>query len=260
MIKLENVSFKYKEGNYGLKNINLEFHKGEITIIIGVNGSGKSSLLFSMARLYKYNGLITIDGVDIKKISNIDLRKKIGIVFQNPNNQLIFNKVYDDLKFTLENLQEKDIDCKIKESLKIVDMSDYIDANPYNLSMGQKQRINLAGILSTNKDFILLDEVTSMIDNGGKREIYKIINKLKNKNKGIIMTTNLTDELIYADKIIVLNKYHEIEGVYTKEEIFNNLKYLSDFYIPLKFKLINKIGYDNLKDLSDEEILNYVNR
>lgn len=259
MIKLEHVYYRYKEGNYALSDINLEFKKGEISFIIGSNGSGKSSLLSSIAGLNKYDGLITLDNKNIKKFNNKELRKKIGIVFQNPNTQMIFNNVYDDMKFTLNNLDEDNIDEKIKKSLKLVGMSDFINANPYNLSMGQKQKINLAGILGTDKEFLLLDEVTSMIDNSGKNEIYQIIKKLKKLNKGIIMTTNLTDELIYADKIIILNKYHQVDGVYTKEEIFKHLEYLNDFYVPLKFKIINKIGYEHFKDLSDEEFLNYVN-
>ena len=259
MIKLVDVNYKYKEGNTGLKNINLEFHKGEISVIIGSNGSGKSTLLSCIAGLNKYHGLITLDNIDIKKIKNIELRKKIGIVFQNPNNQIVFNRVYDDLKFTLNNLGEEDVDNKINKALKLVSMNEFQDANPYNLSMGQKQRINLAGVLTTDKDFLLLDEVTSMIDNNGKQAIYNIILDLKRKNKGIIMSTNQIDELALADKIILLNSNHQVSGIYTKEEIFTNLEILKDFEIPLKFKLINKIGYNNLKDLSDKEIIKHVN-
>lgn len=259
MIKLVDVNYKYKEGNTGLKNINLEFHKGEISVIIGSNGSGKSTLLSCIAGLNKYHGLITLDNIDIKKIKNIELRKKIGIVFQNPNNQIVFNRVYDDLKFTLNNLGEEDVDNKINKALKLVSMNEFQDANPYNLSMGQKQRINLAGVLTTDKDFLLLDEVTSMIDNNGKQAIYNIILDLKRKNKGIIMSTNQIDELALADKIILLNSDHLVSGIYTKEEIFTNLEILKDFEIPLKFKLINKIGYNNLKDLSDKEIIKHVN-
>ena len=137
-------------------------------------------------------------------------------------------------------------------------MEEYINSNPYNLSMGQRQRVALASVLSSDKEFLLLDEVTSMIDYNGKQEIYKIINKLKKKNVGIIMTTNIIDELVYADRIIIMNDSHEVKGIYTKKEIFDNLDLLNDFYIPFKFKLINKIGYDKLKDLSDEELINYV--
>lgn len=258
MIKTKGLSYKYKEGNIGLKDINLEFSRGEIVAIIGSNGSGKSTLLSAMANLIKYNGSITLDDIEIKKIKNKEFRKKVGIVFQNPNTQIIFNTVYDDIKFTLDNLEIDDVLNRIKKSLKLVNMEEYIDSNPYNLSMGQRQRVAIASVLSSDKEFLLLDEVTSMIDYNGKQEIYKIINKLKKKNVGIIMTTNIIDELIYADRIIIMNDFHEVKGIYTKKEIFDNLDLLNDFYIPLKFKLINKIGYDKLKDLSDEELINYV--
>ena len=258
MIKLKEVSYKYKEGNIGLENINLEFKRGEITMIIGHNGSGKSTLLSCIANLCKYDGEILFEGEELRKIKNLELRKKLGIVFQNPNNQIVFNNVYEDMKFTLENLKEEDIDKKIKVALKKVGMEDFIEANPYNLSLGQKQRIILGSVLLTPKDFILLDEVTSMIDYNGKQEIYEIIQNLKKEHVGIIMTTNIIDELLYADKIIIMNKNHQVDGVYEKKDLFKNLELLKDFYIPLKFKLIQQIGYDKLKKLTDEEILKYV--
>ena len=229
-------------------------------MIIGENGSGKSTLLSCIANLSKYHGLITLDNVDIKKIKNVDFRRKVGIVFQNPNTQVVFNNVYDDIKFTLENLKEDNIDKKINDSLKIVGMGDYVKANPYNLSMGQRQRIAIASVLSSDKEFLLLDEITSMIDYNGKQEIYKLIEKLKKKNIGIIMSTNIVDELIYADKIIILSKDHEVKGIYTKKEIFNDLSLLKDFYIPFKFKVINKIGYNSIDKLRDEELLDYVSK
>ena len=260
MIKIKDLSYKYKEGNIGLKNINLEFNRGEIVIIIGSNGSGKSTLLSAIANLVKYNGSITLDDIEIKKIKNKEYRKKVGIVFQNPNTQIVFNKVYDDIKFTLDNLEIDDVDNKIKKALLQVHMEEFINSNPYNLSMGQRQRIALASALSSDKEFLLLDEVTSMIDYNGKQEIYHIISELKKQNIGIIMTTNVIDELVYADRIIIMNDNHEIKGIYTKKEIFDNLKLLNDFYIPFKFKLINKVGYKKLKTLSDEELLKYVSK
>jgi len=260
MIKLDNLNYQYKEGNIGLRNINLSFKKGEITMIIGPNGSGKSTLLSCIANLCKYKGCITLNNIDIQKIQNIDFRRKVGIVFQNPNNGIIFNKVYDDIKFTLENLKMDNIEKRIKDSLKKVGMDEFINSNPYNLSMGERQRIAFASVLATNKEYLLLDEVTSMIDYNGKQEIYELISKLKKDNIGIIMTTNIVDELIFADKVVIINNKHEIDGIYKREEIFNNLNLLKDFYIPLKFKLIHKIGYYKFNTLSDEEIMSYVNK
>ena len=260
MIKTQNLSFTFKEGNIGLKNINLSFPKGKITIIIGSNGSGKSTLLNAIANLSKYNGSITLNQEEIKKIKNNLYRQKVGMVFQNPNNQVIFNKVYDDLKFILDNLKVDDVDERIKDALQKVGMLKHLNSNPYNLSMGEKQRIALASVLLTKKDFLLLDEVTSMVDYNGKQEIYALIKKLKEDGLGIIMTTNIVDELILADQIIIMGDNHEVKGVYSKEEIFNNLNLLKDFYIPLKFKMIHQIGYHNLKELSDEELLRYVSK
>ena len=113
MIKINNLLYQYKEGNIGLKNINLEFKRGEITCIIGPNGSGKSTLLNTIANLNKYKGEILLDEQNIQKIKNIELRQKIGIVFQNPNTQIIFNKVSDDIKFTLNNLKMDNVDERI---------------------------------------------------------------------------------------------------------------------------------------------------
>ncbi len=260
MIKISNLSYKYKEGNIGLSNINLEINRGEVVMIIGTNGSGKSTLLSAIANLIKYDGSITLDDKEIRKIKNKEFRKRVGIVFQNPNIQVVFNNVYDDIKFTLENLDIDDIDKHIDDALALVNMTEYRDSNPYNLSMGQRQRIALASILSSDKEYLLLDEVTSMIDYNGKQEIYKIIEKLKKKNVGIIMTTNIIDELLYADKIVIINDNHEIKGIYKKKDIFDNLDLLKDFYIPFKFKLINKIGFNKIKDFSDKELLKYVNK
>ncbi len=260
MIKVEDLSYTFREGNQGLKDINLSFSRGEIVMIIGDNGSGKSTLLSCLANLSKYHGKISLDDVDIKKIKNKEYRKRVGIVFQNPNNQVVFNSVYDDIKFTLENLEISDIDNRINKSLELVNMKDYINSNPYNLSMGQRQRVALASVLSSDKEFLLLDEVTSMIDYNGKQEIYKLITKLKKDNIGIIMTTNIVDELVYADRIIIMNINHEISGIYEKKDIFNNLDLLKDFNIPFKFRVINKIGYNKLKDLSDKELIKYVSK
>lgn len=260
MFQISDLTYQYKEGNIGLSKINLSIQKGEITMIIGSNGSGKSTLLSSLANLCKYHGVITLDGEDIRKMKNLDYRKRVGIVFQNPNNQVIFNQVYDDIKFTLENLKIDDIDNRIKKTLKLVGMSKHIKSNPYNLSMGERQRVALASVLATDKEFLLFDEITSMVDYNGKQEIYKLIAKLKNQGIGIIMTTNIVDELIYADKIVIINDDHEVKGVYQKEEIFNNLSLLKDFYIPFKFRVIEKIGYANIKSFDDEDLISYVHK
>lgn len=260
MIKLDKVSYKYPSGNLALNNISLLINEGEITIIIGKNGSGKSTLLSTIANIYKYKGDIYLDDVNIKKISNIDFRKQIGIVFQDPNNQIIFPSVYDNLAFVLQNLNFDNKEERIKKALELVSMSEFINADPYHLSLGQKQRIALASVLVTNPKYLLLDEITSMIDYQGKKDIYELITKLKQDGIGIILGTNILEELIYADKIIILDK--EIKEILTRKELFDKIDLLPEygFCIPFNLKVINKLKKKiDLNNIKEDNLLEYVN-
>ena len=241
MIKIENLSIGY-ETNI-LENINLEIDKNKITFIIGKNGSGKSTLGNTISGIKKFKeGNILLDNINLKKEKNLKkIRTKIGMVFQNPSNQILFTKVYDDIKFTLENIKtpKNEIDNIIKESLDKVEMLDFINSNPYNLSGGEKQRIAIASILALKPDYIVFDEATSMLDINGKEDIYKLLNKLKKEGIGIIFITNIMDELIYADEIIILND--KKANKYTKKELFDNLDILkdNDLDIPFTLKIID---------------------
>ena len=259
MIKLLDVSFKYKNGPLAIKNVNLEIKKGEIVMLIGQNGSGKSTLLALIAKLYKYKGEIFLGKENIRKVKNREFRKKIGIVFQNPNMQMVFSSVYENFKFVINNLGLNYDDDYIKETLKIVGMEDYMYHNPYNLSLGQKERIAIALVLLTNPQYILLDEVTSMIDSEGKEIIYNLIKNLKNKGIGIIMSTNILEELVYADRIVILNQ--EIKEIISKKELLKNIEILTkyNFKIPLNLKIINKLANKiNLDNINDKDILEYI--
>jgi len=255
MIKLDGVSFGYD--NVILDNINLEINSNEITFIIGKNGSGKSTLAHLISGLKRLNkGTLTIDEEVINKKTNIkSFREKVGIVFQNPDNQIIFNRVYDDIKFTLENMNmPKDkIDDIIKSSLKEVGMEEFINSNPYNLSGGEKQRVAIASILALNPQYIIFDEATSMLDIEGKKAIYSLIKKLKAKGIGVIFITNIMDELIYADKIIVLD--NKKLYTYDKKELFNSINILKshNLDIPFNLKIIDKFKIKNVS--SEEDIL-----
>jgi len=192
----------------------------------------------------------------INKKTNIkSFREKVGIVFQNPDNQIIFNRVYDDIKFTLENMNmPKDkIDDIIKSSLKEVGMEEFINSNPYNLSGGEKQRVAIASILALNPQYIIFDEATSMLDIEGKKAIYSLIKKLKAKGIGVIFITNIMDELIYADKIIVLD--NKKLYTYDKKELFNSINILKshNLDIPFNLKIIDKFKIKNVS--SEEDIL-----
>lgn len=255
MITLSNLNFSYQTNKKILNNINLEINKGEITFIIGQNGSGKSTLCSLIANILDGNGEIKIDNQDIKKMKNIDLRKKIGIVFQNPNNQVIFDKVIDDLNFVLDNLNIKNKELNIDKSLNLMGITNLKNENPYNMSLGQKQKIAIATILATNPDYLVFDEVTSMIDYKGKKDIYKLLLELKKENKGILFSTNIMEELIYADKIVILkdNTIYKIIDFNTLLDNLNILKEI-DLEIPFNLKVFKLLKDKKIEfDKNDEE-------
>lgn len=261
MIKLENLTCGYDTNI--LEDINLNISQNKITFIIGKNGSGKSTLGSILSGLKKdYKGKITINNQEInKKTSLKDLRKLISIVFQNPSNQILFNRVYDDIKFTLENINTPahEIDKIIEYSLDKVNMLDKIEANPYNLSGGEKQRIAIASILALNPKYIVFDEATSMLDINGRKEIYKLITKLNKSNIGIIFITNILDELIYADEILIIDNKKIYK--YTKEELFNNLSILKkhNLEIPFTLQIIDSLNKKGIKVYKEEDIIKEIN-
>lgn len=256
MIRLKNITFKYDK--VILDNINLHIDKFKVTFIIGPNGSGKSTLANIISGLlFPQAGEIYLDDIELnKKANNKIVRKKIGMVFQNPSNQILFPKVYDDIKFTLENMKiSKDkIDNRIKESLKIVSMLDFIDTNPYKLSGGQKQRIAIASQLSLKPDYLIFDEATSMLDINGKKDIYNLFKSLK-KDMGIIFITNNMDELIYADDIIIIDNQKIYE--YTLSDIIkeNSILTKHKLDIPFVFRIASALNVKDINDINEESLL-----
>lgn len=251
MICLKNVNFEYKNGYKALKNINLTIGKGEVVVVIGKNGSGKSTLGNVVSGIYNYtDGEITLeDEVVNTKKGKSKLRKSIGIVFQNPDNQVIFNRVYDDMSFTLNNLEhDKELIPKtIEDSLKMVGMQDYIDRNPHELSLGQKQRIAIAGALSVNPSYMVFDEATSMLDAKGKNDIRRIIRELSKRGIGILFITNIMEEILLADKLVVIDKGN-VAKVLMKDEIIDNIEFLRDsgFEIPFLVNTISILKKNNI--------------
>lgn len=209
-IQINNVSFKYNEfSEFILKDINIKIKQGEFISIVGGNGSGKSTLTKLINGIYLLRcGDIYVDSLSIKDPNNIlPIRKKVSIVFQNPDNQIVSSIVLDDVIFGLENiLNDRDeIRNRAYNSLCRVNMIDYKDHNTSMLSGGQKQRISIAGVLAMKPRYIIFDESTSMLDPKGRKEVLEILKEL-NTDYGItvILITHFINECLLCNRVIVL--------------------------------------------------------
>ena len=211
---------------------------------------GKSTFLNLISGIYKpTKGDILIDGINTKsKKEFLDLRKKIGIVFQNPDNQILFPRVYDDVRFAIQNLKLEDEEKRISDALKKVNMYDYKDNDTYELSLGQKQRINLASILAIKPKYLVLDEPTTMIDSSEKGNVYKIIEELKREKYTIIFVTNNINEILLSDKILVMQD-KSIKYSFNKNEILENAEILenSGVRLPDVIQILLKLKENNLE-------------
>jgi len=249
MIKIQNLKFKYKEENYIIKGINLEINRGECIAIVGKNGSGKSTFAKLLAGIMKpTKGEILIDEINTRDKKNyINLRKKIGIVFQNPENQIIFNNIDDELSFALKNLKLNDIELRIEEALKKVKIDKNKIGEIDELSLGQKQKITIAGVLAVNPDYIVFDEPTTMIDSEGKEAVYKIIKTLKENGYTIIYITNNTEEIMLADKIMILDDGQIAEQI-GKQELVDKVDILKKYNlkVPTIITILEKLRANNI--------------
>lgn len=239
-IKIKNVSFAYEGDTEGtllppvLKNVSLEIDKGEFVALLGHNGSGKSTLakLINLI-LTPTEGKIYIDGTDITSDSLTEdelygIRRRIGMVFQNPDNQLVATVVEEDVAFGPENLgiEPKEIRKRVDEALETVKMSEYKKHSPHRLSGGQKQRVAIAGIIAMLPECIIFDESTAMLDPGGRREVMETVEYL-NREMGItvIHITHNMDEAVRADRVVVIND-GEIFLDGTPREVFSRVREL----------------------------------
>lgn len=243
MIEVKNLSFTYEETQkpiYTLKDVSFNVLDHEWVSIIGHNGSGKSTLAKLLSGLiFSQKGEILIDGIEVNDQNEEKYRKKIGIVFQNPDNQFVGFNVKYDIAFGLENHQierEKMIEL-IDEYTKKVGMNEYLSREPQTLSGGQKQRVAIAGILALDCDIIILDEATSMLDPSGTNEIIELIKELHTKyNKTIITITHDLNFAKLSDRIIVLRNGSIIkEG--TPDEVFKERDILLSSNLDMPFSL-----------------------
>ncbi len=235
LIEVRNVTFSFDNGEEKrdiIKNLNLNIERSSFTVILGHNGSGKSTLAKLMNGLYKpsnKDGSVLVDGIDTRKEKNeVDIRRKVGMVFQNPDNQLVASIVEDDVAFGPENLgfpPEKTRE-RVDEALKAVGMYDYRKSTPHHLSGGQKQRVAIAGIIAMRPECLILDEPTAMLDPKGRAEVMDIITRFNRENgMTIVLITHFMEEAELADKVVLLSD-GEIIRDGTPKEIFSDIKTL----------------------------------
>ena len=226
LLKAENVSFSYDKKISVIKDVSLSIEEGEYIAVVGRNGSGKSTLAKLFNGLVKADaGEIVVDGFSLNdKKSLFEVRKRVGVVFQNPDNQLIASIVEDDIAFGPENLgvPRKEIGERIEFALSAVGMEKFRKSSPTRLSGGQKQRIAIAGVLALQPKILVLDESTAMLDPQGRKEVLEVVKKLnKEQNVTVITITHYMDEVLNADRVIVLDG-GQIAMQGTPIEIFNH--------------------------------------
>ena len=237
-IQTKDLKFTYDEVEDGetrqvhevLKGVNLEIKKGEFVALLGHNGSGKSTIakMFN-AMLLPAGGRVYVEGMDTLDESLLyEIRRRVGLVLQNPDNQLVASIVEEDVAFGPENLgiAPEEIRCRVDDALKAVEMYDYRLNAPYKLSGGQKQRIAIAGIIAMQPECIVLDEPTAMLDPRGREEVLRTIHKL-NQEKGItiVLITHYMDDAVQASRVVVMdNGQILLQG--TPEEVFAHVELL----------------------------------
>ncbi len=233
IVEVNNISFEYiaEEDRFkAIDNLSLDIKEGEFLVIIGHNGSGKSTLSKNLnAILMPTEGSILIDGMDTREEDKLwDIRQTAGMVFQNPDNQIVATVVEEDVAFGPENLgiEPKEIRKRVDESLKSVGIYELRDRQPHLLSGGQKQRVAIAGIIAMKPKCIIFDEATAMLDPSGRKEVMNTIKRLnKEENISIIHITHFMEEAVDANRVIVMEKGKKVlEG--TPREVFSNVDML----------------------------------
>ena len=251
-IEFKNVVFSYEECLPVVNNLSFSIEKGKYTTLIGHNGSGKSTLAKLMLGLLPCDsGDIIIDGLKMSEENIREIRNKIGMVFQNPDNQFIGSTVEDDIAFGLENNQvaQEEMEAIIKRFADHVGMSEYLHREPEKLSGGQKQRVAIAGVLAMTPDIIIFDEATSMLDPKGKREIKQLIKDIHNENEiTVISITHDIEEVVGSDYVYVLSEGNiAMQGL--PKEVLVKSKELIDLSLDVPFAI-------KIQELFEKENIN----
>lgn len=259
MIKVDNLTFEYirrdEDGNVesinkAIDQVNLSVKKGDFVAILGANGSGKSTLAKHInAILYPTEGSIWVNGLNTSEEKNLwEIRQSAGMVFQNPDNQIIATVVEEDVGFGPENLgiPSEEIWQRVEKSLEAVGMLEFRSMSPNKLSGGQKQRVAIAGIMAMKPECIVLDEPTAMLDPNGRKEVIATVRELNQKeNVTVILITHHMDEVIYADKVFVMEHGHVVmEG--TPRQIFSRVEEIKKYRMDVP--QVTELAYELSKE------------
>ena len=256
IISAENVTFSYPaddgaEPRLTLDGVTLNIARGSFTAILGRNGSGKSTFARHMnALLLPSGGTVWVAGVDTRSESMLlDIRRTVGMVFQNPDNQIVANVVEEDVAFAPENLgcAPEEIRRRVDEALKRVGMYDYREHAPHLLSGGQKQRIAIAGVLAMEPECVVFDEPTAMLDPQGRKDVMEIIRTLKTRGATVILITHHMDEAAQADRVVVM-KQGRVAMDGTPEALFSDAEALTELglEVPDTIALLRKLNEEGL--------------
>lgn len=238
IIKIDNLYFQYPHGEdeepkLAIKGVSLEIEEGSFTAIIGQNGSGKSTIAKNLnGLLLPSKGAVYVSGMDTRDEDKIwDIRQTAGMVFQNPDNQLVSAIVEDDVAFGPENIgiDPVEIRARVDEALDAVKMGKYKRKAPHLLSGGQKQRIAIAGVVAIRPRCIIFDEPTAMLDPRGRKDIMEIIEKLHREGITVILITHFMDEAVKADRVVIMNKGEILldgtpEHVFSQDELIRSAR------------------------------------
>lgn len=263
-IEVRNLSFRYQKEDAHLTLKQVEFHvkQGEWLSIVGHNGSGKSTLVRLLNGLLEAEeGQVLINGQALSPENIWEKRQEMGIVFQNPDNQFVGATVEDDVAFALENNQvpPEEMQVRVEEALKMVNMWDFRDREPARLSGGQKQRVAVAGILALRPNIIILDEVTSMLDPEGRKELMETIAAIRSQQAiTVLSVTHDLEEVSLSDRVLVM-KAGSVESLQTPRELFQrpDLENLG-LDLPFTRQLVEMLDLDVSGYLSEEELQDYL--
>lgn len=256
IIEIKNLSYEYTEDDsvptLVLNDINLNIERGSFTVILGHNGSGKSTLAKLLNGLYKpTSGTVSVNGIDTRtEEMELETKRTVGLVFQNPDNQLVASVVEEDVAFGPENLgiNPTEIRSRVDEALKSVGMYEYRKHAPNHLSGGQKQRVAISGIIAMSPECIVLDEPTAMLDPKGRKEVIDTIYKLnKEKNITVILITHFMNEAELADRVIVMNDGKIVDDG-SPAEIFSKVEFLKScgLDVPQTTELLHRLNQTGL--------------